>query len=340
MTTDQMPGNAVATTWDAGMMTGLEDLTVEDLKLARMIIDQKAGVFRDTLSGAEFTSLHAVMLGLVKQRVLWAPTVEDDSMPLCKSTNNIDGYPTTWEKAQKNFPWQASGWQMSDFPQDDLGRTVLPCGSCRFTQWKTHPDGKKPWCSIQHAVPMVYSEVGGVPYAQAVFTFQRSSLNSSQAYFAGFAHKGMPAFSSMCEITLNKQRRGQNDYYVPIVRVIGATDQADWPRYSEDYRTMRDFLTRPPVTRDENGEVVAASMATSNVIPAQQTQGFDNNTWVPSAPVQHAPVVTSPIATPVQQVHIPTQPVPQQVQQVQPVQAPPMVPTVVAPVAQDDDLPF
>lgn len=341
MTIDQtQPGNALATQgWGGEYMTGLEDFTAEDLKLARLVIDQKQGVFRDSLSGMEFDRIHAITLGVVKQRVLWAPTVDDDSMPLCKSTNNQDGYPTTWEKPQENFPWAASGWTPEDFAKNEFGQTVLPCASCRFTQWKSHPDGKKPWCSMQHAVPLMYSEVGSEPFAQAVFTFQRSSLPSSQSYFASFMQKGVPAFSAVCEVTLNKQKRGQNDYYVPVLRVIRQTDQSDWPTYAENYRNMRDFLTRPPVTRDESGEVVAANIGFSNVIQAQPVSGFENNTWAPQAPVQQpvAPaIVTTPIATPVQ----PVQPV--AVMTPAPVVQAPMqpVPVVTAPPADDDDLPF
>ena len=332
------PGSELVPTWDPSMMTGLEDFTAEDLKLGRLVIDQKLGVFRDTLSGSEYTAIHAIPLAVVKQRVLWAPTVDDDSMPLCKSTDNEHGYPTTWDKPANNFPWGASGWQITDFPKDEVGRTVLPCGDCRLKEWKSHPDGKKPWCSMQHAVPMLYAGAGDDPFMQAVFTFQRSSLPSSQAYFAGFMQKGIPTFAQVCEITLNKQRRGQNDYYVPQLRVIRPTDQSSWPEYAEQGRNMRDFLRQPPLTRDESGEVVAASMAQSNVIQAQPT-GFDNSTWTPQAPVQQAPIVTSPIATPVQQV--PAQAVVQPMQVVQPqVQQPQYVPTNIPPVSNDDDLPF
>lgn len=359
MTEPVGPGQAlVAQNWNDGLMSGLEDFGAEDLKLARLVIDQKAGLFKDSLSGTEYEVVHAITLGVVKQRVMWQATVEDDSNPLCKSTDNMVGYPTTWDKPNNNFPWLASGWQQSDFPQDEVGRTVLPCNTCRFTQWKTHPDGKKPWCSMQHAVPLLYSAPGDDPYIQAVFTFQRSSLPASQAYFAGFMQKSLPAFSAVCEIKLNKMKRGQNDYYVPQLRVIGQTDQERWFDLSESYKTMRGFLTRPPVTRDENGQIVAANIATDNTIQAQPA-GF-NGTWVPTAepvatvqsqpaqPVQTAPIaqpVQSPIAQPV--VAQPVTPA-QQVAQQQPVaqvfapQQPlaSVIPTVQATPAADDDLPF
>lgn len=345
------PGQALATqNWNDGLMSGLEDFTAEDLKLARLVIDQKAGLFKDSLSGTTYERVHAITLGVVKQRVMWQPTVDEgDSNPLCKSTDNAIGYPTTWEKPQNNFPWVASGWQQGDFPQDELGRTVLPCGSCRFKEWKTHPDGKKPWCSMQHSVPLLYGEPGDTPYIQAVFTFQRSSLPASQAYFAGFMQKSLPAFSAVCEIRLNKLKRGLNDYYVPILQVLRQTDQAMWPEYSENLKIMRNFLTRPPVTRDENGQIVAGNIAADNVIQAQPN-GFSNNTWVPTAetatvaaPVQ---VQTAPIAQPVQTPiaqPVMAQPVQQPVAQViapqQPVAS--VIPTVVAPVmAEDDGLPF
>jgi len=353
MTDPTQPGTALATNnWNDGMMSGLEDFTAEDLKLARLVIDQKRGVFKDSLSGTEYDKVHAITLGVVKQRVMWQPTVgEEDSNPLCKSTDNSVGYPTTWDKASNNFPWLASGWQQAEFPQDELGRTVLPCNNCRFAQWKSHPDGKKPWCSMQHAVPLLYAEPGDDPYIQAVFTLQRSSLPASQAYFAGFMQKSLPAFSAVCEITLNKLRRGQNDYYVPQLRMIRQTDQGSWSEYSENYKTMRDFLTRPPVTRDENGQIVAANIAQENVIQAHP--GFTGSTWVPTAePVpavvpQVQPVQTVPIAQPVQSpIAQPVMAQPVQAQQpVTPVIAPQqpvasVIPVVQAAPVNDDDLPF
>lgn len=353
--THPTPGQALATqNWNDGMASGLEDFTAEDLKLARLVIDQKAGVFKDSLSGTEYTSVDAIALGVIKQRVMWQGSVDDgESMPLCKSTDNATGYPTTWDKPSNNFPWTASGWQPTDFPQDELGRTVLPCGSCRFKEWKTHPDGKKPWCSMQHAVPLLYADNGDDPYIQAVFTFQRSSLPASQAYFAGFMQKSLPAFSSVCRITLNKLKRGLNDYYVPQLRVLGPTDAERWPELSESYRTMRTFLTRPPVTRDENGGIVAATIATDNVIQAQPS-GFGQTTWVPTAepagvlnvtPVQTAPIAqvpATPIAQPVQQVQQVQQPVAQVVAPAMPPQQPvaSIIQSAPAPVADDDGLPF
>lgn len=331
-----------------GMMTGLEDFTAEDLKLARLQINQKEGTFKDTLSGAEYASVDAITLGVIKQRVMWQANLEDESVPLCKSTDFTNGYPTTWEKPQQNFPWLASGWQKDDFPVDEVGRTVLPCDSCRFTQWKSHPDGKKPWCSQQHAVPMLYAEAGEEPFIQAIFTMQRSSLQASQAYFAGFMARSMPAFSAKCRITLMKLKRGTNEYFVPQLRIIEQIDQDRWPELSQNYREMRDFLTRPPVTRDESGSVVmASSIAQNNIIQAQP--GFDGDTWVPAPaqpvmqqPAQAAqPVMQQPVAIPVQPVAPPVAPAPQVQQFVQPVAVAQPVPAVAAPVsAPDDDLPF
>lgn len=350
------PGQALAVQdWNQGTMSGgLEDFGPEDLKLARLVIDMDKGVLKDSLSGTEYEKVHAITLGVIKQRVMWAANLDDgDSNPLCKSTDFSTGYPTTWDKPAANFPWGASGWVASEFPKDDVGRTVLPCNSCRFTQWKTHPDGKKPWCSTQHAVPLLYGDPGDDPYIQAVFTFQRSSISASQAYFAGFMQKNMPAFSAKCEITLKQMTRGKNTYYVPVLRVIGQTDQSSWPELSENYMTMRSFLTRPPVTRDENGEIVASSIAQDNVIQAQP--GFDNNTWVPAAetvtvatpaPVQTAPIATTvqtPIAQPVvvpPVAQVITQPpIAQVIAPQQPIAS--SIPSGPAPVSDDDDgLPF
>lgn len=341
--TEPTPGQALATNnWNDGLMSGLEDFDASDLKLARLVIDQKAGVFKDSLSGTEYDSVDAIMLGVVKQRVMWSAAQEEESNPLCKSTDYNIGYPTTWDKPAKNFPWMASGWKPEEFPQDEVGRIQLPCNTCRFKEWKTHPDGKKPWCSTQHAVPLLYAGVGDDPYIQAIFTLQRSSLPASQAYFAGFMQKKLPAFSSVCRITLNKLRRGQNDYYVPQMRLIASVNEQRWFELSESYRTLRDFLTRPPVTRDENGNVVVADLVADNTIQAQPN-GFNTNTWVPSAEpvaatvIQGQTVPTMPIAQPVSEPI--AQPVVAQVfTPQQPVAS--VVPVVTAPIVDNDDLPF
>lgn len=308
--------------------TGLEDFSQEDLRMPRINIDHEQGVFKDSLSGTELPAMSAVVLGLIKQRVLWPPQVSDDnSQPLCKSTDYNLGFPTiNGRRPTDNFPWNAAGWNPADFQPNEDGRLTLPCNACRLKEWASHPDGKKTWCSEQHSIPLLYAPLGEEPMAMALFTTQRSSINASKNYFAGIVRQERPAFAYYCEISLRPQQRGKNTYYVPVFTMKGPTDESQWPSYSSAYRSTRTFLHRPPMLRDENGNVVE-SVTAGNVIqgqvahpapqqqnwaqpapqqPQQWTQPPPQQNWAQPAPAQQAPM-QQPVAQPVQQAPAPQQ---------------------------------
>jgi hypothetical protein len=355
--------------------TGLEDFSAEDLRMPRLAINHDNGTFKDTLSGAEYPALVVITLGLIKQRVMWHPTLkEGDSVPLCKSTNYKVGYPTTKQpNAADNFPWGASGWNPSDFQPDEEGRLNLPCESCRFKEWKSHPDGKKTWCSEQHTIPLLYapldpSDPNSVmmePGMQALYTAQRSSLAASKTFFAAIVRQNEPAYSVKARLTLMAQTRGKNTYYTPVFTIMGRTDVNQWPTYSDTYRTIREFVSRPPATRDADGNIIQnlqqSNVVQGSVVP-QYDPSFQQQSWAPQQPVQQQaqPVYQQPAQAPVYQQPAPVVAQPQPVQQVQqpvyqqPVQqTPPLQPPL--PVQQpvnpvpagpssardaDDDLPF
>lgn len=304
------PGNEIAPY--NNLDTGLEDLGVEDLRMPRLVIDHKKGVFRDSLSGAEYEKLNVITLGLVKQRVLWHATVQEEAAsPLCKSTNFMVGYPTMNKpKPSDNFPWQAAGWQPSDFQPDEYGRITLPCDSCRLAQWKSHPDGKKTWCSEQHAVPLLYGPEGTVPSMTAIFTTQRSSIAATRTYFAGIARQNLPAYAFIARLSLSAQKRGVNIYYVPVFTALEQTSQENWPTWSENYRSIREFLQRPPALRDAEGNIIDVnSLAQANVIQGQVAQPAPQQAvqqTVVQQPVVQQPVVQQPVIQ--QQVTLPPTP--------------------------------
>lgn len=319
MTQPSAPGQALALPED--FATGLEDFDASDLRMPRLGIDHDKGCFVDSLSGAEFQQLEIVPLGMIKQRVLWKPEIEEkDAIPLCKSPDSKTGYPTLMMRDPKdNFPWGAVGLQVTDVKPNDEGRITLPCDACRLKEWKSHPDGKKTWCTEQHAVPLIYGEPGTTPYMTALFTTQRSSIRASQTFFASIVRRQLPAFAVRAYLTLNAQQRGKNTYYVPVFKECALTDQSEWPAYSEAYRSVRSFISQSPALKDADGNVIdPAAIGVENTIngyatPVAQPQP---DPWGQSQPQQAWPPA-QPYQPPVQQQPQYQQPAPQQPQYAQ-----------------------
>jgi hypothetical protein len=231
-------------------VTGLEDFNASDMRMPRLSIDHEKGGFIDSLNPDNAMSeIQVIPLGLVKQRVMWPALMLDDggdSNPMCKSVDHNTGYPNITSTDQRElFPWQASGWNPADFPRDDAQRILLPCNSCRLKEWKSHPDGKKTWCSEQYAMPLLYAPVDPnvalqqEPTILAMYTAQRSSINSAKAFFAGMVRQQKPAFAFRARWTLKREQRGKNTYYVPLMTVIGSSNQDDWPAYAASYTEVR-----------------------------------------------------------------------------------------------------
>lgn len=324
-----------------GMASGLEDIDANDLRMPRLGIDRETGMWTSSMSDEKFPYITAIPLGVNKQRVLWQANMSDDNVgPMCKSPNNREGYPTLKGKDEELFPWGASGFNPGDFPLNADGRAVVPCTSCRLAQWKSHPDGKKAWCSEQWVIPVLYGANDDEPQITALLTAQRSSLAPVKLYFGGLIQRRLPAFAKLVKIGLNAQMRGKNKYFVPTWGIIGDTDQDEWPVYSESFMTIRDYVGRPP--RGDEEAVSAASVASGNVVQGSFAQ---QATWAPGAqatPVQPVNVQPQPQATAMQQ-PVMQQPVmqPPMMQAVQPVQQQAPVPTPVNVTARDnDDLPF
>jgi hypothetical protein len=249
--------------------TGLEDFDTSDLRMPRLSIDHDKGVFVDSLSGLELPEIHIIPLGMVKQRVLWKPNIEEgESNPLCRSTDFHTGYPTTTMRDPlENFPWGAVGLRITDITPNSEGRLTLPCDACRLKEWKSHPDGKKTWCTEQHAIPLLYSEPGVKPYMTALFTTQRSSLRGSQTLFASIVRRQLPAFAVYAAVSLQSNQRGRNIYYTPLFKEIGLTDQSEWPVFSDTYRSVRSYLQQTPPLKDADGNFIdAAALAAENTI--------------------------------------------------------------------------
>lgn len=223
-----------------GLDTGLEDFDTTDMVMPRLTIDHGEAKFVDNLTGEKHEKMQVVMLGLIKQRILWDTEVNDGDKPLCKSFDFRSGIPD-----EARFPWDASGFDKADFDEK------LPCDACALKEWDSHPQRGTPWCSEQHTFPVLMSTGENVYAAPAILTVQRSAIKASKSYLTGFARSKTPLYTVVTEISLNAQKRGSVNYAVPSFVRVGATDDEQWSEYAQHYRTIREFISTPPPTDDE-----------------------------------------------------------------------------------------
>jgi hypothetical protein len=289
---------------------GMEDVGASDLIIPRLQLDHKKAVFRDNLSKEEFPELKVVILGLVKQRIMWDDDVEEGDKPQCKSPDFENGFPQprTDIPYPKQFPWDRSNFRKEDFPPEQgiNNLITLPCNSCAFAQWGKDPRSGKatpPPCSEQHTYPLLYT-TDDETWTLAIATFQRTGIKPSKSYISSFAQSGMPMFTSYTTLSLNSMSRGTVEYAVPVFRKGDQTNRDMWGQYADQYRQIREFVRSAPRNQSEDDNP-----------PAQSN---NTNTAPQSQPV----VVQQP-------------PQPQAAPQPAPAPAPAPAPTV-----PDDDLPF
>jgi hypothetical protein len=239
---------------------GLEDFDVaEEGVIPRLSISHTDCEFTDNLSGESFDTLDVVILGLVKQRILWDLEVpEDPTGPLCKSLNFTEGLPD-----MEHFPLEASGFTTLESP--------LPCSSCKLKEWGSHPTRDTPWCGEQHLLIVLMGDAE-VP---ALLTVQRSALKNSRTYLSSFARSRSPLFTVRTTIELDARRRGSVNYAVPKFKKGDPTDEAKWAEYADTYAQVRSFVsTRPAVDEGEVVVEVTASV-TPDPAPAAAPAGED-----------------------------------------------------------------
>lgn len=280
--------------------TGLEDFQVTDAVIPRLTIEHTKGTFKDNLSGQEYAQVNVIILGLVKQRVLWHTTVDDGDTPMCKSPDFITGFPDLETTGDKAFPWDKSGFDPSTLTRDPDGLVSLPCAGCSLKEWGSAPDGKKPYCSEQWTMPILYEGLneeghGSGLYVPALFSLHRSGLKPIKAYLTSFSNTGSPAFIKITRIALKLQSRGTVTYATPKFAPVGDTDPSTWAGYSGNFLEMRDYLTRRPVTDDDDNTAPSDNTNT----PAQPQQQVAPQTPVPqaaAAPTVSPPAVQQPVS--------------------------------------------
>jgi hypothetical protein len=274
---------------------GLEDVDASDIRLPRVSIQHKTGMFKDTLTNEEFPVLRGVLLGLVKQRIFWDPKKEDDDKPLCKSPDHEHGFPNVRPDvaATKHFPWAESNFDPANFPISAgvNGHVVLPCASCKFKEWEGRT---APACAEQHTYAMMYApdpEQLDV-LTPGLITFQKSGITPSKNYLAYFAQSKQPLFTHFSEISLKQAQRGDVDYATPIFKKLEPTDRSQWEMYATSARSTRAFLRQPPRPTDQYLDAIASGA----VAPPADDPWAPAPTAAapPAAPAAPAPAAPAP----------------------------------------------
>lgn len=263
--------------------TGLEDVSPSDFAIPRFNIDHDEGVFKNSLTEETFEELPAIILGLIKQRIMWPEKLDNGDKPQCKSPDFEHGFPNmrTDIPKEKQFPWATSNLDIaSAVPIEEEGwssngHPTIPCGNCIFQQWNKR-DWEQPPCSEQHTYPLLYGLGVGTEDEQwlpALLTVQRSAIQNSRKYISFFAGSKTPMYTVYTSLTLEGHTRGKNKYYVPVFKRGEGTPREDWPEFGVRMRTIRTFVRSAPRVKDEDEDGT----------PSMEESAPEENTPAPSA---------------------------------------------------------
>lgn len=220
---------------------GLEDVEARDIAMPIIKIqhtDTEEGypVFADPTGTSLDKKIEVVVLGMVKQRVMWDPKrrqVGDEKVyPQCRSRDFHTGRPD-----QENFPWGRTPFTP--------GTEMLSCDECPLKEWGTGADDKRPACGEQHVLVVkrrVTDEYGEEDLLPGIVTFQSTGLKPSGRYIGLFASEKKAPYTSWTEIELEKKRQGNVSYGVPKFRRVGNTTPDVRDECSIQWPGMRQFL--------------------------------------------------------------------------------------------------
>jgi hypothetical protein len=208
---------------------GLEDIGADDIRMAKVSIVHDEGVFVDDLTGEKFDTLDTVLLGVIKERVLFDSNMDAKDKLLCKSRDAVVGNPTEafpmLSFREKNGVVEADG--------------TITCKTCPFAQWGSHPDPNRqvPYCTEQMSFPLT---LPGSDDAAGIVTFQRSALSNVRSYLSAFVRSRKPLFANRTTITLEKGKKGSVVFSTPkFVRGAENTDAGQMQRWAEQYQSIR-----------------------------------------------------------------------------------------------------
>jgi hypothetical protein len=280
------------------MPEGLEDTDASDLAMPIYRIDHDNGLFVNGLTGESFGEFDAVILGRLKQRILWPKEPGDSGdAPMCRSADFKTGIPRAeaWVQVQpksNNLTAQkASGfdWPTVEAAAEGSG---LPCESCNLKEWGQ--DRTPPWCNEQWTMPFARLDDEGDPIL-GVISFQRTGLKPCKSYVSAFVQAKSPLYTVVTRVKAIVQQRGSVSWVVPSFQRLRESDSTQWPLYSKSLLEVRTYLTTPrvfnntPIDPDED-EVAQATTQTATisapeqpatVAPSPDPEGVDPETTSP-----------------------------------------------------------
>ena len=230
---------------------GLEDVEATDLTIPRITIDHEGGVFVDSQTNERFEEFDAIMLGLVKQRILWPPTPgAEGEGPMCRAVDFKTGNPDAAKWVTKHNGVNAV--TASGFSFDEVEAGNLSCANCGLKEWDSHPNNGTPWCNEQFTFPIIRIMEDGSA-APALISFQRTGLKACKSYVSGFKQARRPLYTALTRISAVHQKKGTVEYVTPSFSKIGDSDPTEHPIYSQQLHQIRDFITTPR-TFDDSSE--------------------------------------------------------------------------------------
>jgi hypothetical protein len=258
--TDIATTSTALATQDFDDYDGLADFDESDIVMPVIKIDHQEAVYVDSLSGVKSTELDAVVLGLVKQRVLWHHVVEDDAKPLCQSLNHEQGRPG------KDFPWKDSGFA-KDASLAEGEQQIVNCADCPLKEWGSHPSNDTPYCSETHTYVLGLPTPDGQSFSPATLTVKGSALKGSKAYLSSFVRERTPTFVVMTKLGLEARKRGTVHYAVPTFVRGAAVAREFFDDFKRQFRTTRDFLWTPRSAEAEAEGIASTGAAVSPNVP-------------------------------------------------------------------------
>jgi len=212
------------------------------------------------------SNLNVIILGLIKQRVLWHHDQDSDfTEPLCRSFDFVQGHPHLVNFEFDDFQ---PGVDISALDSTD---PVVSCSNCSAKEWDSHPTRKIPYCSEQHVMPSLMIDEDG-DEKLILLTFQRSGLKSAKAYQSMFHSKKIPMFRFVTKLSIDLLKNGNVRYGVPKFARSDETDEENFAHYEHSYIAVRSILSTPPTSNIAEVEIVD-----SNTRPEVQVEVDSGN---------------------------------------------------------------
>jgi len=219
---------------DDESVVGLEDMDDEPVAPQRLKIVHANKNFEIPDTGIATDAFTAVILGMVRQRVLWPPEIGNGpSKPMCRSRDGKTGYPDP-----ESFPLKASGLQGLVLEQG----VTAGCKGCSLKEWGSHPTQDKPWCTEQFVLPMLADLMGNGRVMPVFLTAERGSILAAKKYIVPFQQSRTPMFTVFTEISLQHDKRGSVQFSKPVFKRAKDTPPESHAEFAAAFLQMRDYL--------------------------------------------------------------------------------------------------